>query len=72
MYARLLNSEATLHHMDWNEQCVCVCMNELIWWVNMSREDLFLEKSIMLVHAALKNATQATHGHVVMQEKLAG
>lgn len=38
----------------------------------MSREDLFLEKSIMLVHAALKNATQATHGHVVMQEKLAG
>lgn len=38
----------------------------------MSREDLFLEKSVKLVHAAMKNTTQAPHDYVVIQEKLAG
>lgn len=67
----LLKSEGALNHMVPNEHGVCLCMNEVFSWLNMSQEDLFLEKSVMLVHAAVKNTIQATHDHVV-QEKLAG
>lgn len=40
----LLKSEATLNHMVPNEHSAYLCMNEVFWWVNMSQEDLFLEK----------------------------
>lgn len=60
-------------HMVLNKPALCLCMIEVISWVNLSQDDLFLEKKgILLVHAVLKNATKATHGDVVMQVKLAG
>lgn len=59
----LLKSEATLHHMVPNEQCDCLHVKEVIQWVNMSQEDLFLEKSFMLVHVALQERLTGNSRH---------